>query len=622
MKKSALLNPVGTPETYGDGIGVTQEGPTRMDQDTQEPHDGLMAEKSVLESMDSEEELMETPVEYSEGRLSPVDGDGYDYNWVDDSPHPKKAQVTIYRGADAPLASFHCGIAENVQQQVIGLQSYKSLDETAGLLFEYDQPKDLLYHMGTVSFPIDIIFVDENQAIKRIYPNIRPGTMATFGCADVQYVLEVYGGLSDRLGIDFGDTVDIEKSSPLLRTASEEASMLGFRKSAILTHSDVYGMRSMSWYDFPIVNVPRKLRKQAEKGAELDMISDLLNFMPRMVKSVTAFYLDGLVDEAPLIRTYRSCQEVDDQWRGRTDADILGRTVSVSQPKKRDVRLEKFSNEVLVGRSFSNFMYLSDNEEYNKEVDKFLWRLRQAKKSGHPIIICTSNRDPINLVKLLDRKIFYHYAEDLNLESADILQISDSMGAFNIIECIADRYPSADIEVVADDSLLKKAGIPVPDNIKENGRKIIKLLEAANDLVEKSMEKIGNNKTQYEKYQDDQEAIAKTKGQLHQAVNRHTRIVKGYLIKIRDAIRLLNEIKDITTTMEIIDGLVSASKSASDAAEKVFDMKEKVAAPDFFIEFSAKVDGYEKATDDLISSVDRAKDYINASVLGMVILSE
>jgi hypothetical protein len=74
--------------------------------------------------------------------------------------------------------------------------------------------------------------------------------------------------------------------------------------------------------------------------------------------------------------------------------------------------------------------------------------------------------------------------------------------------------------------------------------------------------------------------------------------------------------------MEIIDGLVSASKSASDAAEQVFDMKEKVAAPDFFVEFAAKVDGYEKTTDDLISSIDRAKDYINANILGMVILSE
>jgi len=266
-------------------------------------------------------------------------------------------------------------------------------------------------------------------------------------------------------------------------------------------------------------------------------------------------------------------------------------------------------------------------EEDNKlaacrAVFKFLEDIVAATKVSNKIIICTSMREPKHLLKMLQHKIYYSLGEIINLEASQILQISEEMDAQNILECISERYPEAKIEIRADNSILKRAGVPVSDDIKKKAKEILKMLDRAIELIEDSLDKMLQNKMEYEKHQDNAEVIEKSKGQFHQSAKRNIRIIKAYLIKIRDAIRIFNDIKDATTTLEIIDGLVSSSKSASDAAEKIFALRDKVGSPDFFMEFSAHTDGYERTIEDLVSSVERAKEYINTNILGMIVLSE
>ena len=55
--------------------------------------------------------------------------------------------------------------------------------------------------MGSVGYPIDIIFIDEESRIKKICKNIQPGSLGVYGCAGIKSVLEISGGLSDALGI-------------------------------------------------------------------------------------------------------------------------------------------------------------------------------------------------------------------------------------------------------------------------------------------------------------------------------------------------------------------------------------------------------------------------------------
>nr|BDD46226.1 hypothetical protein 58 [bacterium] len=614
MKKKAWPGPIGSRETYGDGVGAPKGEPTDIQQDTSEPYDGFLPEKSILEG----QEIME----YEGGVLSPVEGDGYDFNWADDKPKKKQAQVTVYKSASAPLASFQCGVAESHQEKVIGLQSYKSLDASAGLLFKYYRPEDVLYHMGTVSFPIDIIFADEDGVIKKVCRNIQPGSLATFGCAGVKYVLEIHGGLSTRLGIDSGDMIDVESISHLMRQATDKAESAGFTKTAILTYFDFQNNCAMKWKDFPVVNVHNNLVKTADTKI-MKMASSFVALSPISFKNVTAFYIDGLIGQAPTVKYYGHYQEVDDTWDGNVNIDVYGRTICAGKGKDRDSREEcPYGKDTLIRASFDKFLHLDGNEQYNKEVDKFLHDIKAALDCGNIVVFCTSSKEHRNLVDMLQYKMSYRFREHVELGHAKILRLSEKMDVVNIIDCIADKYPGSKIEVRADESLLKRAGVPVPDDIKQKGREAIKHLDRASDLIEKSLEGMLKNKTEYEKHQDNPDAISSTKGQFHQSIKRNTQRVKAYLIKVRDAIKILNEIKDISTTLEIIDGLVSSSKSSSDAAEDVFNMIDKIKSPDFFIEFSTYTDGYEKAVEDLLSSIERARDYINSNVLGLIVLSE
>jgi SAM-dependent methyltransferase len=73
----------------------------------------------------------------------------------------KVAKIDIIN-TNNKIATFYCDIAKTFEEKVAGLQVYSSLSDKAGLLFEYKRPEDVIYHMGKVSYPIDIIFLDND----------------------------------------------------------------------------------------------------------------------------------------------------------------------------------------------------------------------------------------------------------------------------------------------------------------------------------------------------------------------------------------------------------------------------------------------------------------------------
>ena len=100
--------------------------------------------------------------------------------------------------------SVTCKVVTSAKDQEQGLQGYKSLQEDEGMLFKYSGPKSLFFHMGTVSFPIDIIFCKEGEVV-RIFDNIQPGDVGFYG-AESDCVIEVLAGTSEREGISVGDS--------------------------------------------------------------------------------------------------------------------------------------------------------------------------------------------------------------------------------------------------------------------------------------------------------------------------------------------------------------------------------------------------------------------------------
>jgi uncharacterized membrane protein (UPF0127 family) len=102
---------------------------------------------------------------------------------------------------------FNCDVANTIPEKTMGLQDRDVLERDHGMLFPYEVPQNVMFHMGTVKFPIDILFIDENKNVKKISKNIKPNTLGTYGCSEIKYVLEIPGGYCDSARIEEGDRV-------------------------------------------------------------------------------------------------------------------------------------------------------------------------------------------------------------------------------------------------------------------------------------------------------------------------------------------------------------------------------------------------------------------------------
>lgn len=527
-------------------------------------------------------------------------------------------------------AIFSCDIAKTVQQKIAGLQAYQSLENSAGLLFPYKKPEDVIYHMGTVSYPIDILFLDSNNLIKKIYRNIQPGTLATFGCSNVKNVLEICGGLADRLEISEGDFALIRKNNNnLLSKMNKLSSRVGVSKKSIIKFSNLSKNSISNWNDYPILNINNKITKLANNNFSL---SDLvLSFSKNKYKKIRAFYFDDLIKKSPMLRVYKTSSTKDEE---SFHIAIDGSTVSLEKDDfgneiYRDITLEELlsrgseDNEILLksfNKSFKNFI---KSAELYDEISKIFREVKRASRDlDAKVVILTSSSRPKYLREVISNRIDLEYGERNILSSADVLKVSKYDDIIDLTDILKKKYGSNDIKLFCDDDILKRAGMPVPDSIKERAKKVIKILNSSLGYLEKSLDDVQKNLNEYNKLNESSpDKISSTKGQYFQSSKRISESAKKFLVQIRDAVKILNEIKDMSSTFEIIDSLANSAKNTSDGLEEVFDLIEKIESPDFILLLGEKVGGYEKHVDGLRLAIERAKDYINSNILGLVILS-
>lgn len=110
--------------------------------------------------------------------------------------------------------TFNCDVAEDFSEKTKGLQGRDYLKVNHGMVFPYDKKSNLLFHMGTVKFAIDIIFAEEGK-IRKVYSNIQPDSLGTYGCYNSDLVLEIPGGFCEANNISEGDVVKLGKYSGL-----------------------------------------------------------------------------------------------------------------------------------------------------------------------------------------------------------------------------------------------------------------------------------------------------------------------------------------------------------------------------------------------------------------------
>jgi hypothetical protein len=111
--------------------------------------------------------------------------------------------------AAAPEAvTFQAEIADDPSERQKGLMFRTSMDEHDGMLFLFPDETQRSFWMRNTLIPLDMIFIRADRTILGVVENAEPRTDTSRSVpGGSQFVLEINGGLSARLGIAAGQAV-------------------------------------------------------------------------------------------------------------------------------------------------------------------------------------------------------------------------------------------------------------------------------------------------------------------------------------------------------------------------------------------------------------------------------
>ncbi|WP_343229854.1 DUF192 domain-containing protein [Yoonia maritima] len=96
-------------------------------------------------------------------------------------------------------------VADDPAERAKGLMFVEDLPTLSGMLFVYEQPQSVSFWMQNTLIPLDMLFASPSGEILAIHENAIPlDTTPIPGGDGIQFVLEINGGLSSRLGIEVG----------------------------------------------------------------------------------------------------------------------------------------------------------------------------------------------------------------------------------------------------------------------------------------------------------------------------------------------------------------------------------------------------------------------------------
>lgn len=96
-------------------------------------------------------------------------------------------------------------VAKTPEEKQKGLQGVKNLRKGEGMLFIYEEPQDVIFHMKDTHVPLDIIFINEDDVVISVKRGT-PESEDLITESDVLYVIEVNKGS----GVVAGDEVEFE----------------------------------------------------------------------------------------------------------------------------------------------------------------------------------------------------------------------------------------------------------------------------------------------------------------------------------------------------------------------------------------------------------------------------
>ena len=107
---------------------------------------------------------------------------------------------------------FNVEVVDTPESRAQGLMFRTELADDAGMLFDFQQEREVSFWMQNTFIPLDMIFVGTDGVVDTIHVNARPhDTTSIPSKTPVQFVLEIPGGRSVEIGLKPGDTMDHDR---------------------------------------------------------------------------------------------------------------------------------------------------------------------------------------------------------------------------------------------------------------------------------------------------------------------------------------------------------------------------------------------------------------------------
>ncbi|MEO6339736.1 MAG: DUF192 domain-containing protein [Caulobacteraceae bacterium] len=111
--------------------------------------------------------------------------------------------------ANGPV-SFKVEIADDDAERERGLMCRVEMADDHGMIFDFQPPRSEQFWMKNTVLPLDMLFVSPGGRISAIVKQAKPfdeTAVPTNGPVTVRAVIEINGGLADKLGLKVGDRV-------------------------------------------------------------------------------------------------------------------------------------------------------------------------------------------------------------------------------------------------------------------------------------------------------------------------------------------------------------------------------------------------------------------------------
>lgn len=128
-------------------------------------------------------------------------------------PQDLPRKILTVEKSDGQKISLRVQVARDNMERTVGLMHRYSMPQDEGMLFLFDVEKPLVFWMKNTFIPLDIIYAGADWQVVSIQKNAQPCNVEPCplypSTQKAQYVLEINGGLSDKLGIQEGTKLQL-----------------------------------------------------------------------------------------------------------------------------------------------------------------------------------------------------------------------------------------------------------------------------------------------------------------------------------------------------------------------------------------------------------------------------